>query len=245
MPVHRMLDIPEAPVKIEVLSLSYNSGTRNLSATVKATAMQTLTGNYKINFVITEDNLVYNQTGNAYCTGGSSFVHSWVTRNMVNGALGDTLNTGGTWTNGTSYTKSFTTNITSGWAEANCKLKMFVYKDASPLYTATIQQALQTSILLTGVNDPKVTPLKYELTQNYPNPFNPVTNIKFSVPKFTYASLKIYDITGKLVATYLDEYIQPGIYNAEVDGTGLSSGVYFYTLKTNEFTETKKMMLVK
>ena len=246
IPFHRTLDIPVAPVKIDIITQNYNSSTRMLNVTLKATALSTLTGNYKINYVITEDNLVYQQTGNSYCTGASNFVHSWVARNMINGAAGDTLNSGGTWNNGVFYTKSFSTNINSAWADANCKLKVFVYKDASPLYMGEIQQAIQTSILLTGVGgDPNITPLKYELQQNYPNPFNPVTNIKFSVPKAGNATLKIYDITGKLVATYLDAYIHAGTYNAEVDGSSLSSGVYLYTLKVNDYTETKKMLLVK
>ena len=245
IPFHRTLDIPVAPVKIDIITQNYNSSTRQLNLVLKATALSTLTGNYKINYVITEDNLVYAQTGNSYCAGSSNAIHSWVVRNMVNGATGDTLNSGGTWTNGQSFTKSFSTNINASWVDANCKLKVFVYKDASPLYMGEIQQAIQTSILLTGVIDPKVTPLKYELLQNYPNPFNPVTNIKFSVPKSGFATLKIYDITGKLVATYLDDYIHAGTYNAEVDGSSLASGVYLYTLKVNDYTETKKMLLVK
>ena len=245
IPFHRTLDIPVAPVKIDIVTLNFNSGTRVLNVGLNATALSNLTGTFKINYVITEDNLLYTQTGNAYCTGGSNFVHSWVVRNMVNGATGDALNTGGTWNTGVSFNKSFSTTIDASWAQANCKISVFVYKDASPLYTAEIQQAMRTSILLTGVNDPKETPLKYELMQNYPNPFNPVTSIKFSVPKYGFASLKIYDVTGKLVATYLEDYIQPGIYNAEFDGSSFASGVYFYTLKTNEYTETKKMMLVK
>ena len=54
-------------------------------------------------------------------------------------------------------------------------------------------------------------PVKFELAQNYPNPFNPVTNIKFAIPKEGYASLKIYDITGKLVATYLEGTVRRDI----------------------------------
>jgi hypothetical protein len=245
IPFHRTLDIPVAPVKIDIITQNYNSSTRQLNVTLKSTALSTLTGNYKINYVITEDNLVYQQIGNSYCAGSSNAIHSWVVRNMVNGATGDALNSGGTWNNGQSFTTSFSTNINSSWADANCKLKVFVYKDASPLYMGEVQQAIQTSILLTGVIDPKVTPLKYELLQNYPNPFNPVTNIKFSVPKSGFATLKIYDITGKLVATYLDDFISAGTYNAEVDGSDLASGVYLYTLNVNDYTETKKMLLVK
>jgi hypothetical protein len=110
---------------------------------------------------------------------------------------------------------------------------------------AEVQQSMETGVLLTNVNDPSVTPVKYELFQNYPNPFNPVTNIKFSLPKYGFASLKLYDLTGKLIATFLDGNVPAGFYNAEFDGTNYASGVYFYTLKTNEFTETKKMMLIK
>jgi flagellar hook assembly protein FlgD len=123
---------------------------------------------------------------------------------------------------------------------------MFVYKNASPLYNAEVQSALQTTIAgTTGIVNPPGEALKFELNQNYPNPFNPVTNIKFTVPKDGHASLNIYDITGKLVATYLNDYVTKGVYNAEIDGTNLSSGVYFYTLKTNGLTDTKKMILIK
>jgi hypothetical protein len=164
---------------------------------------------------------------------------------MVNTAPGENLNTGGTWTNGQVINKSFSTTINSAWISSNCKLKIFVYKDGSPLYLAEVQQAIQTPITATGVSNEEIIPVKFELSQNYPNPFNPVTNIKFSIPKEGYASLKIYDVSGKLVATYLDEYVKAGHYNAEVDGRDLSSGTYFYTLKAGDFMETKKMVLLK
>lgn len=242
----RYLTQPVSPVKIDIISKTYNAGTRTLDVSVNSTALSNLTGQYKINYVITEDNLVYTQSGNSYCTGGSNYVHKWVVRNMVNNATGDNLNTGGTWTSGQIINKTFSTVLGTGWIEGNCKLRIFVYKDGTPLNSnAEIQQAIETSVLLTGVNEPTVTPVKFELNQNYPNPFNPVTNIKFGIPKNGYASLRIYDVTGKLVDTYLDGYVNAGYYNAEINGANLSSGVYFYTLTANGLTDTKKMILIK
>jgi hypothetical protein len=245
-PIMRYLTQPVAPVKIDIVSKNFNAGTRQLNVTLNTTALQNLTGQYKINYVITEDNLVYTQSGNTYCTGGSGYVHKWVVRKMVNGATGENLNTGGTWTNGTIISKTFTDTLAAGLIEGNCKLKVFVYKDGSPLNSnAEVQQAIETGILLTGINEPSATPVKFELSQNYPNPFNPVTNIKFSIPKSSYATLRIYDITGKLIDTYLDSRVNAGYYNAEIDGTKLSSGVYFYTLTADGYTDTKKMVLIK
>ncbi|MFA5012898.1 MAG: Omp28-related outer membrane protein [Ignavibacteria bacterium] len=244
-PFMRYMNSPESPVKIEIITQNFNSSTGELNVNLKATSLTNLTGQYKINYVITEDNLVYSQSGNSYCTGGSGFVHSSVVRNMVNSAPGENLNSGGTWTSGQEITKSFSTTLNSLWVSSNCKLKVFVYKDGTPLYLAEVQQAIQTSINATGINNAEETPLNFELGQNYPNPFNPVTNIKFSIPKDGYVSLKIYDISGKLVATYLDGHVKAGKYNAEVSGEKLSSGTYFYTLKADGFSETKKMILIK
>jgi len=123
---------------------------------------------------------------------------------------------------------------------------VFIYKDGTPLNNnAEVQQSIETPIVVTGINDPAVTPVKFELNQNYPNPFNPTTNVKFGVPKNGHYTFRVYDVTGKLIETYLDSYVNKGYYNAEIDGTTLSSGVYFYTLQGEGFTDTKKMMLIK
>ena len=98
----------------------------------------------------------------------------------------------------------------------------------------------------TGIHNTGNIVSSYELNQNYPNPFNPTTNIFFSVPKDGNVSLKFYDILGNEVASYIDNgFLKAGTYNAEFDGSKLASGVYFYTLSTNDFTATKKMILTK
>ena len=89
-------------------------------------------------------------------------------------------------------------------------------------------------------------PPEYQLEQNYPNPFNPSTTIKFALPRQGTVSLKIYDIAGREVASLFDNAkLNQGTFEQRFDGSGLASGVYFYTLQMDGFVETKKMMLVK
>jgi phosphatidylserine/phosphatidylglycerophosphate/cardiolipin synthase-like enzyme len=90
-------------------------------------------------------------------------------------------------------------------------------------------------------------PMEYSLSQNYPNPFNPTTNINFSLPTTQYTILKVFDILGKEVSILVNENLQAGEYNYQfsTDDYNLSSGVYFYTLQSESFVMTKKMLLIK
>jgi len=89
------------------------------------------------------------------------------------------------------------------------------------------------------------TPTKYSLNQNYPNPFNPVTRINFAIPKQGLVNLKVYDVLGREVITLVNEVKAPGTYSVDFNGTELSSGVYFYKLESNGFSDIKRMMLIK
>lgn len=88
-------------------------------------------------------------------------------------------------------------------------------------------------------------PAEYKLFNNYPNPFNPSTLIKFQIKDLKLVTLKVYDITGKLVTTLINEKLQPGEYNISFDGKDLASGVYIYRIEAGDFKDTKKMMLIK
>ena len=88
-------------------------------------------------------------------------------------------------------------------------------------------------------------PFEYALKQNYPNPFNPTTNIQFDLPKDGFVTLKIYDISGREVATLVNEFRNAGSYLAGFNASHLSSGVYFFTIKAGSFEETKRMVLIK
>lgn len=88
-------------------------------------------------------------------------------------------------------------------------------------------------------------PVKFELSQNYPNPFNPATVISFSLPQKSNVTVKIYDILGNEVRTLINETKDAGKHSVNFNATSLSSGVYFYSIKAGNFTETKKMTLIK
>lgn len=90
-----------------------------------------------------------------------------------------------------------------------------------------------------------IVPSEYILDQNYPNPFNPKTVINYSIPNSEKVSLKIFDALGREVLTLVNEIQTSGTYKVTFDATTLSSGIYFYTLTTNDFVQTKRMMLIK
>jgi hypothetical protein len=85
----------------------------------------------------------------------------------------------------------------------------------------------------------------FALYQNYPNPFNSTTTIEFDIPERTNVKLVIYDILGREVETLIDKELEPGKHKINFNATNLPSGVYFYTLRTPEFTKTNKMLLIK
>ena len=93
-------------------------------------------------------------------------------------------------------------------------------------------------------------PNEYNLYQNYPNPFNPVTKIKYSIPavethRDASVRLEVYDILGRRIASLVNERQKPGDYEVTFDGSGLASGVYFYSLSAGTFHQTKKLILLK
>lgn len=98
----------------------------------------------------------------------------------------------------------------------------------------------------TGVgNNNNGVPALFRLYQNYPNPFNPSTVIMFDMPKDGYASLKIYNAIGQEVATLIDGDIKAGVYEKVFNASNLPSGVYFYKLMTDNFSDVRKMSLIK
>jgi len=99
--------------------------------------------------------------------------------------------------------------------------------------------------VIVSAEDEEFIPIEFALEQNYPNPFNPSTKIEFSIQDFGFVSLKVYDILGNEVATLVNSEKPVGVYEVEWNAADLTSGVYFYQLKTESFVETKKMILMK
>ena len=90
-----------------------------------------------------------------------------------------------------------------------------------------------------------ITPESYELYQNYPNPFNPVTNIKYQLVHSGFVKLSVYDMLGREIGRIINQDQKAGTYTVQYDASKLSSGAYFYRIESQDFTETKKMILVK
>lgn len=108
-------------------------------------------------------------------------------------------------------------------------------------------ESIFTVILGTGVatEEPDQIPRAFMLEQNYPNPFNPSTTIQFEIPTASHVALNLYSLTGKRIATLVDEFLSPGSYQTTWNGSRLASGVYLYELRAGTFSETKMLVLLK
>ncbi|MEO8512171.1 MAG: T9SS type A sorting domain-containing protein [Ignavibacteria bacterium] len=111
------------------------------------------------------------------------------------------------------------------------------------------RSAFATNVPPLGITNTNEVPVSFSLWQNYPNPFNPETKIKYSLPGNNESnhevSLNVFDITGRLVANLISGTQKTGVYEVSFSGISLSSGVYFYKLISGNFSETKKMIMVK
>ncbi|MFI5211321.1 MAG: S8 family serine peptidase [Ignavibacteria bacterium] len=116
----------------------------------------------------------------------------------------------------------------------------------NPPGTTAPPTRFQYTVGVTGINPVSTEiPDRFALYANYPNPFNPVTKIRFDIASATNAELVIFDILGRKVASVINERLNPGKYAVSYDAGALSSGVYFYKLVTDNYTDTRKMLLVK
>lgn len=129
--------------------------------------------------------------------------------------------------------------------DAGNKHSAFAYTGlGSGNYTSNLyfnQENLTTSITQTGNNLVS----EYSLEQNYPNPFNPATTIKFSIPVQDFVTLRVFNSIGQEVSLLFSGFLPAGSHQLNFDATNLTSGIYFYQIKTQSFTSTKKMMLLK
>ncbi len=109
------------------------------------------------------------------------------------------------------------------------------------VYIDQVQMLGTVGITQIGNNLPK----KFALSQNFPNPFNPTTKIKFDVPRNGNVLLEVYNNLGQVVKTLHNGYTNAGYYETNFDGSGLTSGIYYYKMTSQDFVQTKKMILVK
>ena len=198
--------------------------------TLNITTPITLTANYKVMYKL----IINSAAGNTF--GGNIFYDSAVAFNF--GVTGKIVTF-----NGLSYlfkgwTGTGTGSYTSPDSTGNDTTVTL------SLLNPIVETARWTQIV--GINSiSSEVPTEWKLYQNYPNPFNPETKINFDVLKGEGVSVKIYDALGREMETLLNENLSPGKYSVSFNGFKYSSGIYFYRIKSNSFTDIKKMLLIK
>jgi photosystem II stability/assembly factor-like uncharacterized protein len=189
----------------------------------------------------------------------TNYGNSWIAINgnlpdaPINDVIVDPNNTNNLYA-GTDYGVMMTTNLGQSWSVLGGGLPTTV-----PVHDLTLHNPTRKLVAWThgrsafyiylapiqGINSQTSISEKYKLYQNYPNPFNPTTNIKWQMSNKGIVKITIYDILGKEKAILVNEKLQAGTYEVKFDGGNLSSGIYFYKLETNNYSETKKMILLK
>jgi Secretion system C-terminal sorting domain/Outer membrane protein Omp28 len=203
-------------------------------ATVVVNILSNLpTGNYYLRVMTVEKKVIYTTPPG---TNGET-IFPEVFRKSHPNSQGTALPT----TAGT-YTYVFTYKMNPVWVDSMIYTIAFVQNDAN-------KECLNSFKAIDNITGTPVytesVPESFSLSQNFPNPFNPSTNIKFTMPKDGNVTLKVYDMIGSEVKTLVEGNHKAGIYNIYFDGSELASGVYFYRLTAGDFTETRKMILIK
>ena len=124
------------------------------------------------------------------------------------------------------------------FVDGNLNSGSYTYRLKQFDYNGTFSYSNEVNVDVTG-------PVQFELAQNYPNPFNPSTTIKFSIPQSSVVTLKIYNALGQEVRTLVNGFTESGLHTVNFDASNLNSGVYFYKLDSGQFSEVKKMTLIK
>jgi len=190
-------------------------------------------GTFKLRVFAVEKLIVY---GTPPGTNGEMVFHTVFRRAYPNTAGVDCPTTAGT------YNYTYKYKRESAWADTSIVTVAFVQNDLNK----EVLNSGKGTYIATGISNlSNELPDNYSLEQNYPNPFNPATSIRFAIPKSGYTTLKVYDAMGREVESLVNSKLEAGKYQKEFNGSGLSSGVYFYKLVSGDFTTVKKLTLVK
>ncbi|MFZ1279501.1 MAG: T9SS type A sorting domain-containing protein, partial [Ignavibacteriaceae bacterium] len=119
------------------------------------------------------------------------------------------------------------------------------YISTSKLFYRLKQLDFNGTFEYSKIVEVEITPTNFSLAQNYPNPFNPSTSIQYAISSGQLVTLKVYDVLGKEIATLVNEEKSVGSYEIGFNASHLASGIYYYQLRTGDYVETKKMILLK
>jgi len=203
----------------------------------------TMIGNYSTQIIYTGDSLIYINDVSDFVFSTLYSNYSYVDSVLKCDSLAKAFAGN---TNSTAYYSKL-------W-ELSKGFTIKLFKDASYKLTCLIYTAWLNAGSPVSVEDENYikSPITFNLYQNYPNPFNPSTIIKYTISNVTLSGvegsrvqLKIYDVLGNEISTLVDEEKPAGNYEIKFNASTLSSGIYFYKLQTSNFTETKKMILLR
>lgn len=118
-------------------------------------------------------------------------------------------------------------------------------EQASSNYSVLGGYWLPEDNIATAIENRANLPRVYALDQNYPNPFNPATTIRFALPQESFVKLRVYDVSGNVVAELVNEVRQAGVHREDFVASSLASGIYFYRLEAKGFVQSRKLVLLK
>lgn len=189
-------------------------------------------GNYKLRVMALERHVIF--TSPPGSNGETHFEH--VFRRAYPNTTGVSIQT----TAGT-YQYIYTYKRESAWIDTSVYTIAFVQNDVNREVINVAKGSFNPSGVVSGSEIPR----QYSLSQNYPNPFNPQTLIKFTLPEDANVTLKVFNTIGAEIKTIVEGVHKAGEYSVYFDGSGFASGIYFYTLKTDKYIQTRKMILIK
>ncbi len=225
--------------------LSTNNGTNWIKSSLNNVTVRSLTVNENNVFAGSDGNGVFISSNN-----GTNWTQTSLNNQTVRSLAVNSYNIFA----GTSGSGVYVSNNNgANWTQRNdglgnlniralCILNNYVFAGTeSSVYRRPLGELVGIQPISTEI------PNQYSLSQNYPNPFNPVTKIRFDISGASVAQtfLSVYDLLGREIATLVNEQLKPGTYEVEFDGFNYPSGVYYYKLTAGDFSQSRKMILVK
>ncbi|MFA7360532.1 MAG: T9SS type A sorting domain-containing protein [Candidatus Kapaibacterium sp.] len=190
-------------------------------------------GTYRLRVMAVEKLITYSTPPGS---NGETVFHTVFRRAYPNTTGVDCPTTAGT------YNYTYTYKREAAWQDTSIATVVFVQNDVNK----EVLNSNKGMFIPTGINNlSSEIPGKYSLEQNYPNPFNPSTRIRFALPKSGFTTLKVYDALGKEVSLLVNSKLESGSYEFHYNAAALSSGIYFYKLISGDYSEVKRMSLVK
>ncbi|MEI6173117.1 MAG: Omp28-related outer membrane protein [Bacteroidota bacterium] len=238
----RYARMPQSPVKLEITSKEYNPGSREMTVVVKATAIKPgMQGQYRINAVLIESNLIGHQQHFPECPGGDDYNHKNVLRAMNFIPMGDIL-VNGTWEQDSAVTRTISMNVDEEWVDANCDMIIFIDKYQGALNVSEIQQAVKQGVARPLGLEP-VTASPTAILSVFPNPVHGPVHVHIRMAESGQVSAALFDFSGKMVKTLTDQKLPAGFYNLEFDASDIPDGNYILRMESNNQVYTTKIKI--